>query len=851
MSRNLINRNGMSRRDWLMLTTGSAAAVPLFGQSHFEVEPLPAGSHVSAAEPSVFRRVTLEMSLKPFYRTDQRTVRSVATHVFQQWAALLRRVDACAVMLWTADGSEILEYRGNLKDEIEWGRYIGRANPEKAPPKADPSEIDIHQQARLYMANPPRITYGTLQQIVETLKSVGRTMTGKPVTVGATFDPGPEFARSPFKYERHTEILAEPDRVWVDCSATLTPDDKAYAGFPNGIPHGTRFGTFLGRQAQRFLSDLGFDYIWFSNGFGFSATSWSVKGPLFDGQAFHPEKAAEIRIRVLEFWKSFRQECPAYPVECRGSNLSTGADLSASASPLRDIYDGGFNMVAPPNSPWAAIDGDFGLEVSGYLSHLAHLPEGDVFPFRFYTHDPWWLNSPWFDRYGREPHDIYLPLALARLDRKGKVTPPSFLEFLTIDNSYGELPDACPNEVTPHILRAMDQYSDEPGLLTWVYPFHEFHEAVFGASPHPGEPFFSDWFMRNAVNAGLPVNTVVSTDNFISSREATSDLYRDTILVTPVPVAASPLEAALIADVRRGQRILFYGSVDRASQTLLELLNLKLSSPLSGELEVHSSLVFDVVRHGKLPTRLLHRDVLSDGGINTVLLQAGIRDMDVCATVSSGSAERVFGLTRAVGSGRLAWVRGSLSSSITDEALPQRDDPNQLFPAELLMRLMLAKFGYEFRVERPTLETRMPLVLVSRSNNGFFFSGYSPSTTATLRLRFPQGAPILNGYETWLEDGRSVYTMPRAWRRECRCFVDQNAEGEISCVESTAEEVGVRRRMLLGALKSATVRFYPEIRPSGLPVRMENNEKRITYSQESGGRCLIVRDITGKLLMSW
>ena len=147
----------------------------------------------------------------------------------------------------------------------------------------------------------------------------------------------------------------------------------------------------------------------------------------------------------------------------------------------------------------------------------------------------------------------------------------------------------------------MDQYSDEPGLLTWVYPFHEFHEAVFGASPHPGEPFFSDWFMRNAVNAGLPVNTVVSTDNFISSREATSDLYRDTILVTPVPVAASPLEAALIADVRRGQRILFYGSVNRASQTLLELLNLKLSSPLSGELEVHSSLVFDVVRTGSCP----------------------------------------------------------------------------------------------------------------------------------------------------------------------------------------------------------------------------------------------------------
>src|ERR1019366_1806811 len=62
----------------------------------------------------------------------------------------------------------------------------------------------------------------------------------------------------------------------------------------------------------------------------------------------------------------------------------------------------------------------------------------------------------------------------------GKVTPPAFLEFLTIDNSYGEMPDECPNEVTPHILSAMDHFSDAPGVLTWVYPFEEFHQKVFG-----------------------------------------------------------------------------------------------------------------------------------------------------------------------------------------------------------------------------------------------------------------------------------------------------------------------------------------------------------------------------------
>ncbi len=851
------NSQLISRRDWLKLTAGGAAALPLFGQGHFEVQPLPASPHALWTEASVFRRVTLEMSLKPFRSIDAPAIRSVCKHVFRQWAALLRRADACAVMLWTADGSEILEYAGRMSDEVEWSRYIGIANPEKLPPQADASKINIHEQARLYMENPPTITYGALKEIVQTFKSVGRSMTGKPVTMGATFDPGPEFARSPFKYQRHREILKGE---WVDCSSTLNSDAKAYAGFPNGIPAGTPFGTFFGRQVQHFLTDLGFDYIWFSNGFGFSATAWSVKGPLFDGEAFHPEKAAGIRENVMGFWKAFRQECPAFRVECRGSNLSTGADLSASASPLRDIYDGGFNMVAPPNSPWAAIDGDFGLEISGYLSHIAHLPPGDVFPFRFYAHDPWWLNSPWFDRYGHEPHDIYLPLALARLNHEGKVTPPSFLEFLTIDSSYGELPDQCPNEVTPHILLAMDHFSDQPGLLTWVYPFREFHEKVFGDAPHPGEAFFSDWFMRNAVNAGLPVNTVVSTDNFLASRGTNPAVYENTILLAPVPGADTPLEAALLEHIRRGGDVFLYGPVTEASKALLDLLNLKLAPPLTGELEMRSSLEGDNVRHGKLATRMLHRNLLSGGGIETVIKEPSIAGFESCATVSDGSNERVFAVTRTVGSGRLAWVRGSLSSSITNAYLPQPDNPKQHFQAEYLMRFMLAKFGYELRVERPTVDSRNPLGLVARSNNGFFFSGYCPSTAVTLRLRFPHGAPILHGYETWVENGHSTYNMPRAWHRECRCFIEQAEEGEISCVERISEEIGVRRRIMLTGLKNATVHFYPEVRPAGPPVRMESGqahasffetEKPVPYAPEESGRRLVAQDVSGDLLISW
>lgn len=117
-------------------------------------------------------------------------------------------------------------------------------------------------------------------------------------------------------------------------------------------------------------------------------------------------------------------------------------------------------MLGPPNFPWAALNGDFGPELIGYMSRMAELP-GAAYPFRFYVHDPWWMNSPWLDRYGREPHDIYLPLACSRVDAAGAVVGPSDIQFLTIDDSLGNMPDRCPNEVVPHILAGLDDGPDE------------------------------------------------------------------------------------------------------------------------------------------------------------------------------------------------------------------------------------------------------------------------------------------------------------------------------------------------------------------------------------------------------
>jgi hypothetical protein len=144
----------------------------------------------------------------------------------------------------------------------------------------------------------------------------------------------------------------------------------------------------------------------------------------------------------------------------RGTNNSVGIDYATDAVPLYDIYNGGFGITPPPNSPWAAINDNYGLEIMGHMTRVCELP-GNDFLFRYYIHDPWWCNSPWYDRYGGQPHDIYIPMAVSRINDHGKVETAQNLNLLSIDNSFGDMPDSCANEPIPHLLKAKKDAGDE------------------------------------------------------------------------------------------------------------------------------------------------------------------------------------------------------------------------------------------------------------------------------------------------------------------------------------------------------------------------------------------------------
>lgn len=814
-----------------------------------------------ALQKNRFHNITLEMSLKPFKKNNVAYIHEVANEVFTQWSALLRQTDTVSVMLWTSDGSEILDYKGNLDQPLEWARYIGNPNTDHEV-GSGPPELSIHERAFLYMENPPAYSYGDLKLIIQALKEAGTRITGKPILVGATFDPGPEFAKSEFKYKKHPEILggnAMGHKTFVSCYSVLNADTESYAGFPNGIPANTPFGTFFGRQSRHFLTDLNFDFIWFSNGFGFGAEGWSATGAIFNGKGFEQEKLEDATSKIILFWQLFRKECPKFQIQTRGTNLSVGTDLARDAVDLKNIYRGNFNMLPPPNSPWAAIDGDFGLEMIGYMSRMAELPD-NRFPFRFYSHDPWWLNSPWLDRYGREPHDIYLPLSVSRIDSEGNTGIPTHLSFLTIDDSHGNMPVKVPNEVTPHILKARSESPTAPGPLVWVYPFDEYHDWAHRFKDRLPEIYYGDWFVRQAINNGLPLNTVISTTSFQKVMTKKPDLFKESVLVTIAPEAGSMLEKSLIHFVENGGKLIVFGAVDHSGEAFTDFLNLKNLPPLEGEFRIISDYMPDVLEIG-YPKVLNHRALLSSGGIMTVLKNPKDKNTRKLVEIEQKGSKRDIAWERSKAEwqgGKVVYLRGTNSCSFSGGRLLTPDNPEKWFTGPLYLRYVLQEFGINCSVDKQDPSVKNPVLTISRSNNAFIMSGYNPGNTVKLRFKMPQGAPLLTGLETKLEKGNSSYVMSTAWNRECRIFIEQD-DGIVTCKELHSGQLGITRRFQVTGLQKATMRIYPENDVTDESFHAYVNADYpwktglfpFIQGDEKFGRYFEIENVTGSLVVSW
>ena len=834
------------------------------------------------------RNITLEISAKALVAHG---ADGAAHAIFRQWRALADRAGQLSVLLWTSDGSELLDWSGDFSDTFEWACWCGCANHCPQPENPTPRQRrNTHQfPAKMFpddVAAP--LPYAWLRDAVAAIRDAAREVLGREIRVGTTFDNGPEFAISDFKYRRHREVMLGntlyPGSFLV-CSAALHADARRYAAFPEGIPEGLSVGAFLGAQYRAFARDFGFDYIWLSNGMGFGEETWGITGALFDKEAFHPERIPEASENMRGFWRDFFAACPDAVVETRGSNFSAGLEIATDAAPLGQLYADG-KIEPPVNSPWAALNFNTGLELAAWMSHVAELPKGRGFPFRFYPHDPWFLNSPWLDRYAREPWDIYAPLSVSRVLPDGSVQTPDSVVFLSVDDTLGRMPDEVPRDVVPHVLNAFETAPDRPGPFVWVYPFGEYCDA---APSHPDAQalpcaialdriFNDDFFLGEALQGGLPLNTVVSTANWRAWMNGGASRPGEPspagIFILPVSALLSPANfAALEAWEKRGARFLIYGSLAGAPPALLSRLGLALAEPLAGEFEVccepgHSCPPsFDTVASSALSARIRVTPAFDGGGLCEVPhpdAQALYPDAQAlsCAASPSG-ARRVLAARR----GAFAFVRSVTPCDEIHLENRRKFDyapPTQVFPVERLMRAALAALsGWSFAAALPAPATLPPRTNLSRHDNAFLFHVYTPDTSASLRVRTPYGAPLLTERETLLRGGEAIWHPDKSWRRECRLFADGQAEGVVSVKTSFAAYPGFAGHLQAKGLENATLRFFPPAdfagsHGGGSTVELVRSSWNVLaapvapeWENTPDGPCAVWRNVSGPVYIGW
>ncbi len=786
----------------------------------------------------LIENLTLELSAKAFKDDSEETLRAVCGKLFEQWGHLRHHAKGLSVMLWLADGSEILEYTGRLADTFEWAYWIGTANPEYVTP-GDPRDLshNLSYNPVKYIENPAVRSYSWVKRLVQILRELG----GPNIRIGATFDPGPEFAYSDFKTNRHSEMgrkLLGFNTHFIKVDSLLNADPKSYAGFPNGIPQGTPFGSFLGRQFAHYAKDIGFDYLWLSNGIGFGFETWRIQGALFDGESFHPENTQINQAGLLGFWSALTAELKGIPIETRGSNMSAGIEMASDAAPIKDIYRL-YHPDAPVNSPWAALNYDTGTEIAGWMSHIAEPPTGRI-PFRYYIHDPWWVNSPWLDRYGREPWDIYLPLSVASVDATGKARGANSVSFLCADNSYGEMPDQVPQEVTPHVLEALRHRPDQAGPLLWLYPFAEYHDLVFGEERHPDAVFAEDSFIAASIQNGLPLNTVISSAAFRKVQP------KGSIVIAPMSAMRGELLDAIDRYIEGNGKLLLYGPAEYADPALLGRLGLSLSEGLSGAFSIESSMACDDAENGAFAKSFVAYPQFCGGALRETATSGKI-----LAEAIQGKERRVIAIAKE----SLVWVR-SLLTSVDHNAQSGRilsAPPSAQYPVERLLRLALSHLGFSCLNHTVDVEQLVPRFNVSRFCNAFYFSGFCPDTTVEMEVRMPLGAPVLGELETLVRNGAAVMRMPKSWHKECRLFIASSHDGVVSAKECPVGYPGRRRCLEYSGLKNATVHFLPPPEALG-KIEATMNECPIEGAVATPtvhGPLLTLERLSGTLKLIW
>lgn len=710
--------------------------------------------------------LSLEITAKPFKSRDPKDVDAVLRKMFNLWQRPIAHADEVCVCMSFGNGEHILKWSGNMDDEVEWDKYKGHNNAKYAFNMDSFAGIPLEP----YVENPLKMTYRDLGIICDAIKRVCAAETGKKCRLFTNFEPGPEFSESTFKYVEHPEILNKQGAAHgasVAFDAVLHKDTYHYAAYPDGIPEGEPFSRFLGKQVDHFFKTFGYEGLSLSNGMGFGTFPWTLNGRNFDGKQFGLVDFKEESESMSTFWESLKKEAP-YPTAAQGTNWPVASDLATKCIPLRDYYDKKYLDLPLCNTVSVFFNDSVGFSMQALMSRSSY---ADGFRIYFYLNDMWYPQNPFEDYpYDEEAYDLYIPASMSLVDSSGNHEALSGVA-LSVGNENGEFAESTFHKFLPHYERALSNLPDAVGPLTLLYPFEQFHTAA----ADPGKKYlpmlyFTDCYAAAAIDNGLSLNSVCSTENFEKAlKKGTLD---GTILMTVLPMEGASYTEKLIDFIKNGGQVLFYGSEKYADKRIKDLLGLKTDTPIDGELALEALKELEDVSDEPLTGAIVkHMPVDSDGGVSCVA-----EDCRVLCEVIKDGVRRAYMTEKEIGCGKAVWVRGSLPFSIENgEDIVYQDSHYVSSPR--FMRYALSRFGWKI-LESFSQKSNPMQLMMFRHDNGLYFTGYAPDNTLSLGLSTPMGAPLLPGFTTEIKDGTAWYHVPTTLWKPCNIFVKQK-EGKI------------------------------------------------------------------------
>ncbi|MEM1213153.1 MAG: hypothetical protein AAGI68_12755 [Planctomycetota bacterium] len=835
------------------------------------MDTMPLGRHrpLSPEASARWRRVDLEMSLKAFARGGRSSYEDTARRVLRSWERLIDRADEVAGLLWVGDGTEMMIWSGDPEQPLEWARYEGFCNLNRKAEPYFPGWFE-NRPPVVFADGLERMTYDDLRQIIAALKRGCRELYGMAFHAGMTFDPSPEFVESPFKYDEHLELLSDhPEGArryaqrMVSHQAVLHSDPRPFAGFPNGVREGTTLGSFLGAQARGFAEDLGFDYLWLSNGFGYSHYAWHINGDVLETDGSWRVDRVPRQLELLRrFWTDFKRACPELPLEFRGTNQTVGTDLATDAASHRIVSAVTGSDVGPPNIPVLKAE-LLAMDITAYLTRMAGAPSRRLI-YRAYLNDPWHEHNPWQDIYHGEPFETLSCMSCSRLRADGSLDTPTDLHILTIDNERGEMPQDPINEAVPGYLQALEQRADAAGPVVWVYPFNDFHRVLDEAPERLPHVFACDHHAWRSIESGLPMNTVIEADAFAElASSGPIDALQDRVWVAPTPLIKTAYEPALMEHIKHGGQVMLYGTLDFAAPELLEMLGIERTEDgLTGDFRADRTISCDRfdADAGDTPLPLRHYAGTAGG------IREQARDgVEPWLTIEQGGRRRAWAVVRRDASwhgGQVAWVRGTVPFDSVFEppyTRPKLDDFQTVQRPHDAMRHLLDTFGYRFVQQRSDANADTVRVFIKRHRGAWFFVGSKPDTTARLMCRTPDGAPLFTGLDTVVRDGLAVDSFSKTLNHEVRFFVQaQNGK-----YRAATESFGLHQSAAYSAhgFHHDTVVCYPDPdalrdgrvlvlarhlddkRPDGSPVA------QLPHRVE--GDRIVIEDHSGSVFLKW